>query len=115
MSGGIAIVYPGQVYPTDATVPFIIVTDVKLENDRVYIGSSADDVYTGYFMIDIMVPLSWTHSQVLGVAGNIRAWFTKDLLIGGFVHITKTPTVTVSYRDGGFMRLPVSISWRAMG
>jgi len=72
-------------------------------------------VYTGDFMLDIMTPLSWTHSQVLGIAGNIRAWFTKDLLLGGLVRITKTPAVTVSYRDGGFMRLPVSVSWRAVG
>jgi Bacteriophage related domain of unknown function len=115
MSGGIAVVYPGQIYPASPDVPFILVTDVKFGNDRVYIGSSADDVYTGDFMLDIMTPLSWTHSQVLGVAGNIRAWFTKDLLLGGLVRITKTPAVTVSYRDGGFMRLPVSVSWRAVG
>jgi hypothetical protein len=115
MPGGIAVVYPGQVYPPDVTVPFILVTDVKFGNDRVYIGSDADDVYTGDFMLDIMTPLSWTHSQVLGVAGNIRAWFTKDLLLGGLVRITKTPAVTVSYRDVGFMRLPVSVSWRAVG
>jgi hypothetical protein len=115
MPGGIAVVYPGQVYPTDVTVPFILVTDVKFGNDRVYIGSTSDDVYTGDFMLDIMAPLSWTHSQVLGAAGNIHEWFTKDLVLGGLVRIEKTPTVTVAYRDGGFMRLPVAVNWRAVG
>jgi len=28
MSGGIAVVYPGQAYPASPDVPFILVTDV---------------------------------------------------------------------------------------
>ena len=115
MPGGVAIVKPGQTYPTSPDVPFILVTDAKLGNDRAYIGSTADDVHTGDLMLDVMVPLHWTHSQHLGVAGGIAAWFTKDLLLGGLVRITKTPAVTVAYRDGGFMRLPVSVAWRAVG
>jgi hypothetical protein len=115
MPGGYAIVYPGQVYPTNVTLPFILVTDVHFGNDRRYLGSDADDWHTGDFMLDAMVPISWTHTQLLGVAGDIRAWFTKDLLLGDLVRIEKTPAVTVAYRDGGFMRLPVAVNWRAVG
>ena len=115
MPGGYAIVYPGQVYPTNVTTPFILVTDVHFGNDRRYLGSDADDWHTGDFMLDIITPLSWTHTQVLGIAGIIRAWFTKDLVLGGLVRIEKIPAVTVAYRDGGFMRLPVVVNWRAVG
>lgn len=115
MPGSYAIVYPGQIYPTAADTPFILVTDARFGNDRVYLSSTADDVYAGFLMLDVMVPLSWTHSQMLGIAGVIRDWFAKDLVLSGLVRIDRTATVTTSYRDGSFNRMPVAIRWRAMG
>ena len=115
MPGSFPIVYPGDIYPTEADVAFIVVTDARFGNERLYNDSGAVDSHTGQFMLDAMVPLSWSHSQLLGIAGVITAWFTKDLRLSGLVRIEQTPAITTSYRDGGFNRLPVSVVWRAVG
>lgn len=115
MPGGFTIVYPGDIYPTSADVAFIVVTDARFGNERLYNDTAASDNHTGQFMLDAMVPLSWTHSQLLGIAGVVVNWFTKDLRLSGLVRIEQTPAVTTSYRDGGFNRLPIAVSWRAVG
>jgi len=115
MSGGFPIVLPGETYPTDADVAFIVVTDVRFGNVRIYIGSTADDQHGGTLSLSVMVPLSWTHTQQLGVAGIIRQHFAKDTKLDVLVEIVKTADIGTAYRDGAFNRLPVNVNWRAMG
>lgn len=115
MPGGFPIVYPDDIYPTDADTPFIVVTDARFGNERLYNDSDAVDNHLGQFMIDAMTPLSWTHSQRLGIAGVVVDWFAKDTRLSGLVRIEQTPAITTAYRDGGFNRLPIAVSWRAVG
>jgi len=115
MPGGFTIVYPDDIYPTDADTPFIVVTDARFGNERLYNDSGASDNHLGQFMLDAMVPLAWSHSQLLGIAGVVVDWFAKDLRLSGLVRIEQTPAITTVYRDGGFNRLPISVSWRAVG
>ena len=115
MPGGFDIVEPSGIYPTDTTAAFIVLTDVRFGNVRLYIGSTADDQHGGSLSLAVMAPLDWTHTQLLGVAGIIRNHFVKDTKLAGLVEITKTPDVGIAYRDGAFNRLPVNVTWRAMG
>ena len=115
MTGGYHIVYDSEPYPTNAATAFIVVSDFRNEAERVYIGTNDDDLYQGALQLSIMTPLSWNHTQALGVAGIIKQHFTKDLILGGLVSLTAIPSVTASYRDGPYNRIPVSIPWRALG
>jgi hypothetical protein len=115
MPGGFALIKHGEIYPTDASVAFIIATDVRVGVDRIYAGSNSDDVHNGFLMMDVMAPLSWSHSQLLGVAGLIRDHFNKDNILEGIVRVIETPSTTTAYRDGAFNRLPVLIRWRTVG
>ncbi len=115
ISGGFPIVLPGEAYPTDADTAFIVVTDVRFGNVRLYIGSTADDQHGGALSLSVMVPLAWTHTEMLGVAGIIREHFAKDMKLDGLVEIVKAADIGTGYRDGAFNRLPVTVTWRAMG
>jgi len=115
MPGGFDIVEPSGIYPPDTTVAFIVLTDVRFGNVRLYIGSTADDQHGGSLSLSVMAPLDWTHTQLLGVSGIVSTHFAKDTRLDGLVEITKTPDVGIAYRDGAFNRLPVNVSWRAMG
>lgn len=121
MSGGYYIAEPGETYKPGADETFLITDDVRFDPNRQYRNTDAPDWHTGVFMVSIVTPLSWTHSQRMGVAGLIRAHMPKDLALVSddvTVKISETPFVAGSaYRDPGLnmMRLPVSIRWRAWG
>jgi len=114
MSGGYAVIEPGQNYPAAANVAFINVVDFRRPVDRVYIGSTDDDLHQGSLECAVMVPASWTHSQLIGIGMLIKAQFPKDLQLD-VLRIDKTAMIGTAYRDGAFLRLPVSIEWRAVG
>jgi len=114
MSGGYAVVEPGQNYPTAANTAFINVVDFRRPVDRVYIGSTDDDLHQGSLECAVMVPLSWTHAQLIGIGQLIKSHFPKDMQLD-VLRIDKSPMVGTDYRDGPYNRLPVSIEWRAVG
>jgi hypothetical protein len=118
MSGGIAVVEPDETYPTESDTPFIVVQDVRFEPDPRCIGDNTRDEHRGTFELAVMAPLEWTHSQLLGVAGIVRSHFPKSLKLyydDVKVDIHRTPFAGLTYRDGPFNRLPVSIRWRCSG
>jgi len=114
MSGSYAIVEPGQNYPTAANVAFINVVDFRRPVDRVYIGSTDDDLHMGSLECAVMVPLSWSHLQLIGIGQLIKSHFPKDMKLD-VLRIDKSAIVGTAYRDGAYNRLPVSIEWRAVG
>ena len=118
MPGGLAIVEPGQTYPTSANVPFILVQDVRFDPDTPYVGNSEPDEHRGIFALAVMTPLDWTHAQGLGISGAIRVHMPKGAVYsngGATVQILQTPSAGTAYRDGAWNRLPVSIRWRCSG
>lgn len=115
MPGGYAIVEPSGVYPAQVDTPFIVLTDVRFGNVRLYIGSTADDQHGGTLSLSVMAPLSWSHTQLLGIAGIVRDHFAKDIKLGGLVEVTKSADIGIAYRDGSFNRLPITVTWRAVG
>lgn len=119
MAGGYPIVEPGEVYPTDAGTPFIVVQDVRFDPDSPYIGGSTADENRGNFNLAVMTPLAWSHTQNLGVAGQIASHFPKGEKIAYsdvLIQLLQTPKyVGNSFRDAGFMRTPIDIRWRCAG
>lgn len=119
MPGGYTIVESSETFSTSAEMPFLVVQDVRLDVNRRFTGSDDPDYHTGLFNIAVMVPLSWTYTQGLGVAGDIRNHFTKGLALiydDAVVTVDQTPRVNGNpYRDGAFMRFPVSVPWRCQG
>jgi hypothetical protein len=114
MSGGYEVVEPGQKYPTAANAAFINVVDFRRPVDRVYAASTADDLHMGILECAVMVPTAWTHMQLIGIGMLIKSHFPKDLRLD-VLRIDKSAMIMSSYLDGAFVRLPVSISWRALG
>jgi len=119
MSGGYDIVEPNDIYPTDQGQAFIVVQDVRFDPDTPYIGGSSSNEYRGTFSLSVMAPLSWTHAQVLSVAGVVAAHFPKSSKYtydDTRVEILQTPYYSGnSRRDEGFHRVDVLIPWRAAG
>lgn len=119
MSGGYDVVEPGQTYPTAADTAFILVQDVRFEPDAPFIGGTSSDEHRGMFSLSIMTPLSWSHSQTLGIAGVIRDHFPKtlDLYYSDVkVEIMRTPYIDGNtMRDESWNRCNVMIRWRAAG
>jgi hypothetical protein len=119
MSGGYDIVEPGDTYPTAANAAFIVAQDIRFEPNPRYVGDMTPDEHTGTLNLSIMVPLSWTHGQLLGVAGLVRDHMPKSLRLYGdgfSVEILRTPFVLgASQRDKSWHRLEVQVRWRCSG
>lgn len=119
MSGGYTIVEPHETYPTAADTAFLVVQDVRFDPTAPYVGGNSSNENTGQFVVSVMTPLSWTHAQILGIAGLIRdhmpktAKYTESDVT---VEITATPYYNGnSRRDDSFNRIDVVIGWRAAG
>lgn len=119
MSGALTLVQPGETYPTSADAAFIVVQDVRFEPESRYIGGTTDNENRGLFSLAVMTPLSWNHSQTLGIAGLVRAHFPKSTRYTQddvTVEILETPSyVGNAERDEAWNRLPVNIRWRCPG
>lgn len=118
LSGGYAIVDPGETYPTEADTAFILVQDVRFDPVPRYTNAGAPDEHRGQFALAVMTPLEWTHAQGLGVAGGIRAHIPRGAKYSNSdvtVEILETPFAGTAYRDGPFNRLPVTVRWRTAG
>lgn len=119
MGGSHPIVEPGQTYPTSADEAFIVVQDVRFEPDTPYIGGNTANENRGVFSLAVMVPLSWSHVQGLGIAGLVRDHFPKSAKYtydDVTVEILDTPScIGNAYRDESWNRIPVNVSWRAAG
>jgi hypothetical protein len=119
MSGGYAIALPGEDFPTNSDVPFLLVQDVRLEPRAYYTSKGTPEEARGIWSVTVMAPLHWTHSQLLGIAGLIRAQFARDVNLyegGAVVQITGFPYIaTQAYRDDAYLRMPINIPWRCVG
>ena len=119
MSGGYDIVEPGETYPTSADTAFIVVQDVRFEPDALYIGATSSNENRGMLSLSVMTPLSWSHSQTLGIAGLIRDHFPKSLTLTYSdvqLEILRTPYIDGNaMRDESWKRVNVMVRWRAAG
>lgn len=119
MSGGYAIVLPNEDYPSSADTPFLLVQDVRLDPDKLYANDDATEELRGIWSVTLMAPLSWSYTQMLGVAGLIRTHFLSEPKLyesGARVEITGAAYIaTQAFRDGAYMRLPINIPWRCAG
>ena len=119
MSGGYSIVEPGQTYPTSADTAFIVVQDVRFDPTSPYIGGNTPNENRGVFSLAVMTPLSWAHTQSLGIAGLIRDHFPKTLKLTYSdvnVEILRTPFIDGNtMRDESWNRCNVMVRWRCAG
>lgn len=119
MSGGYDIVEPGETYPTSANAAFVVSQDIRFEPIQRFVGDLTPDEHRGTLNLSIMVPLSWTHGQLLGVAGLVRDHMPKSLRLDGDgfrVEIMRTPFVLgASQRDKSWHRLEMQVMWRCYG
>lgn len=119
MTGVPMIAEPGETFTPDVDNPHLVVNDVRSDFPRMYTGSTSEDEWRGMFIVDVMVPLSWTNAQLLGLTGKIKARFPKDTKItkvDANVFVIDTPSNQgAADRVGAFNRIPVKISWRCSG
>ena len=100
-------------------VPYVIVTDTRLDADTRYVGVNEPDEYRGTLSLSVMCPMGYTAAQAIGVAGRVAdhwqkgAWyFYSDMR----AQVLARPRVIGSgYQDAGMMRYPVTVKWRAVG
>jgi hypothetical protein len=110
------IVEPGQDYPSNPSVPFVLIQDERLDNPRRYASAAAKERQRGIFALAIMTPLEWSHPQVLGLSGAVAARFPKGLVLpvagGNPIRMEKqAQVINGAYRDGAFLRQPVHVYW----
>ena len=110
------IVEPGEAYPASPDTPFILIQDERFDNPRRFASTGAKERQRGIFALSVMTPLEWTHSQSLGLSGDVAARFPKGLVLpitgGNPIRMEKdAQLVTNAYRDGAFQRQPVHCYW----
>ena len=114
-TGGPVIVEPGQAYPDNPAVPFVLIQDERLDTPRLFAGATPDR-HRGIFALAVMTPLEWTHAQSLGLAAEVAGRFPKGLVLpvagGNPVRIERPgQLVAAAYRDEAFNRQPVHVYW----
>ena len=116
MPNASVIVEPGQTYPTSPDTPFILLQDERFDNPRRFVSTTAKERQRGIFALAVMVPLEWSHPQLLGISGAVAARFPKGLVLpitgGNPIRMEKQAQVVNSaYRDGAFQRQPIHCYW----
>ena len=119
MTGAPAIAFQGDDFTPNAGSPYLISNDVRLDQPRAYMATSDPDNRKGMYMVDAMVPLNWTHPQLMGLVGQVVARFSKDRTLtydDVSLQITDTPQPQgAAYRDGNYNRQPIKIEWQSWG
>lgn len=119
MTGAPAIALQGETLEPNVGSPYLISNDVRTDAPRLYTATDDPDLYTGFYMVDVMTPLNWSHPQMMGLVGQVVSRFSKDRFLtydDVTVQLTDTPKPQGSaYRDGAFDRMPVKIMWECWG
>jgi len=110
------VVYPGQEYDPVIGTPFIDVTDMRLEINRRFVGSNDSVTYPGELQMVIVAPFTWTHTQRLAIANDIKTVFYQGIRMiedDVIVETDKEASVMTGFRDGAWWRIPTMLRWRA--
>lgn len=106
-----------QIAPIDS--PYLVVTDARLDTETRFTGNNDVDEYRGILNIAVMIPMGWTNAQGLGFASRVCDHFDKGASYtysDCTVKIMARPKIVgAPYQDGGRMRYPVNVRWRASG
>jgi hypothetical protein len=119
MHGAPVIVEPGQDYPSNPSVPFVLIQDERFDNPRRYASTSAKERQRGIFALAVMTPLEWSHTQSIGLASAVASRFAKGLVLpvsgGNPIRTEKqAQLINSAYRDGAFQRQPVHVYWQCL-
>lgn len=102
-----------------STTPYLIVSDVRLDEPTRYVGANDVDEYRGVWNVSVMAPMTWNTAQAMGQAGRVADHWPKGSWIAFDdcrVQVMKRPRVIgAAYVDHGMMRYQVQVEWRAVG
>jgi len=115
-SMAVVAIYPGQDYEPVIGTPFVDVTDMRLETNRRFVGSGDSVTYPGELQMVIVAPFTWTYTQRLAIADQIKTVFPQGLRLykdGVVIETDKEASVMTGFRDGAWWRIPVTLRWRA--
>ena len=117
---GAAVYYsPNVPVKPDVGSPYVVVDDVRLDFATRYVQGGAVDEYRGIWNVSVMVPMSWTGAQAMGLAAKVADHFDKGARYaasGVSVQIMKRPRIVgAGFQDAGMIRFPVQVEWRSVG
>ena len=111
------VVEPGGAFNPEPTEAYVLLDDLRYDNERPYIGSGRHKV-RGSFMANVMTPLNWTYLQRIEAAGVFAGYFPASTDISySDVEIWTTKdaqVVNAGYVDGSHFRQTVSCPWEGL-
>lgn len=109
------VAWPAAIYEPTIGTPYLSVNNIITPPRRIMVGKGAHD-RTGTLTIVLVYPIGADVSVSMEIAGNIAAHFPEDycMAFGGVSVKCRTKAhVQEGYRDGGWWRVPINISWRS--
>lgn len=109
------IAWPAGTYAPIAGAAFVAVDHVSFAPERVLIGRGEHE-RTGMLVLSLVAPMGQDVAYYIETAGKIAAHFPEDLQMkygGVCVRVVSKPHVLSGYRDGGWLRTPINVRWRA--
>lgn len=103
----------------DKPLPFILLSDVTNDNERVGINGSLRHTRSGTLMLTIQWPLAKPigHAQLKELGASVAAHFPADLCMSfgpSRLRVTQDADALPSYIDGPYRVLPVRVFWTSM-
>lgn len=108
------IAWPASVFTPDIDQPFIGVGEAITPPQRMLVGNGSHE-RTGTLALSYVAALGHPVEVYRQAAGAIAGHFQAGLKMcynGLTVHVTAAPQVQEGYRDNGWWRVPVIVSWR---
>lgn len=110
---------PGEIVTHPSLTPFILLSDVTNDNERVGINSSLNHTRSGTLMLTIHWPVSQPigHSSLKELGASVAAHFPADLCLSfgpSRLRVTQDADALPAYIDGPYRVLPVRVFWTSM-
>lgn len=110
---------PSEVVDHPSLTPFVLLSDITNDNERVGINSSLKHTRSGTLMLTIQWPVATpiSHAQLKEIGASVAAHFPSDLCMSfgpSRLRVTQDADALPSYIDGPYRALPVRVFWTSM-
>lgn len=110
---------PSQVVDHQSLTPFILLSDVVNDKQRVGVNNGLGHVRSGTLMLTIQWPVAKpiSHTQLKELGASVAAHFPADLCMSfgpSRLRVTQDADALPTYIDGPYRVIPVRVFWTSM-
>lgn len=117
MSLGLKVVLPRETYQPGKDETYLDIAWLPNETVAPFVGHDTPNWYQGILQVAVMTPENTSLVDAASVVDEVVSYWTKGTVVHGDgfkIKINREPWPAPSFKDEGWDRLPLSISYQIM-